>query len=356
MTLHNAFVLHAEVSTWPVMEDDNNSAISQAASQKLLDVISGGVQSEILPSKEDLQKANKSLSSHLPDEGLELENTTKHLLDDVAPGLNASSLSANYYGFVTGGVTPAARIADKIVSVYDQNVSVHLPDQTVATVVEDRALQMLQELLDLDPSVWTGRTFTTGATASNVLGLACGRDAALQLPRVTTTAGQKAQLHNDISEVGILEACIGTAGINRFQVLTTMAHSSLFKAASIVGLGRANVIDIGQALDPLKFDFEKLVEKVQAPQTATILVVSCGEVNTGRFATDGGDEMQQLRHICDRNNIWMHVDGAFGIFGRALELGVEFDAVKRGCEGLDLADSITGDAHKLLNVVSRSES
>lgn len=336
------------------MEDENELAISREASQRLLDVISGGLHSDVLPTKEDLQRANTSLSQHLPDQGLGLENTTKHLLDDVAPGLNAASLSANYYGFVTGGVTPAARIADHIVSTYDQNVQVHLPDQTIATTLEDRALQMLQELLDLDPTVWTSRTFTTGATASNVLGLACGRDAALQPPRITTGAWQQIKIQDEISEIGLLEAC-RRASILRFRVLTTMPHSSLLKAASITGLGRAQVVDIAQAKDPLKFDFEKLVNMAQAHQTATILVVSCGEVNTGRFATEGRGEMQQLRHICDRHNIWMHVDGAFGVFGRALEPGLEFDAIKRGCEGLELADSITGDAHKLLNVVSWSE-
>lgn len=336
-----------------MMEDENNIAISQVVSQRLLNVLSSGVHSDVLPTKEDLQRASTSLSRHLPDKGLGLEETTKHLLDDVAPGLNASSQSANYYGFITGGVTPAARIADNIVSTYDQNVQVHLPDQTIATAVEDRALQMLQELLDLDPSVWIGRTFTTGATASNVLGLACGRDAALQPPRVATTARPLVQIHSDISEIGILDAC-RRASIARFQVLTTMPHSSLLKAASIIGLGRAHVVNIGQAEDPLKFDFEKLVAEACAHQTASILVVSCGEVNTGRFATEGLDEMQQLRHICDKYNIWMHVDGAFGIFARALQPGVEYDTIKRGCEGLELADSITGDAHKLLNVVSRS--
>ena len=333
------------------MEKENDISISQTASQRLLTVIADGAERNVLPSKEDLQKAVTSLSQHLPDQGLVLEKTTKHLLDDVVPGLNAASLSPNYYGFVTGGVTPAARIADNIVSTYDQNVQVHLPDQTVATIVEDRALQMLQELLDFDPSVWKSRTFTTGATASNVLGLACGRDAALQPPHVATRASSSTECYSEISEIGILDAC-RKASIQHFQVLTTRPHSSLLKAASIIGLGRANVIDVGQAEDPLKFDFEKLVDKAQAYQTASILVVSCGEVNTGRFATDGFDEMQQLRHICDKYNIWMHVDGAFGIFGRALEPGLEFETIKRGCEGLEVADSITGDAHKLLNVVS----
>jgi len=81
------------------------------------------------------------------------------------------------------------------------------------------------------------------------------------------------------------------------------------------------------------------------------VVISCGEVNTGHFATAGIQQLQQLRKLCDQYGSWLHVDGAFGIFGRILDEDVsEFASITRGCEGLDLADSITGDAHKLLNV------
>lgn len=41
---------------------------------------------------------------------------------------------------------------------------------------------------------------------------------------------------------------------------------------------------------------------------------------------------------------------AFGLFARILDESPEFEAVRQGAEGLELADSITGDAHKLLNV------
>lgn len=41
---------------------------------------------------------------------------------------------------------------------------------------------------------------------------------------------------------------------------------------------------------------------------------------------------------------------AFGLFARILDESPEFETVRRGTEGVELADSITGDAHKLLNV------
>ena len=58
----------------------------------------------------------------------------------------------------------------------------HLPRESVATIVEDAALSMLLQLFDLSEGEGEGkggvlgRTFTTGATGSNILGLACGRE------------------------------------------------------------------------------------------------------------------------------------------------------------------------------------
>lgn len=43
---------------------------------------------------------------------------------------------------------------------------------------------------------------------------------------------------------------------------------------------------------------------------------------------------------------------AFGIFARALESTPEFEKIRGLASGLELADSITVDGHKLLNVVS----
>jgi hypothetical protein len=45
-------------------------------------------------------------------------------------------------------------------------------------------------------------------------------------------------------------------------------------------------------------------------------------------------------------------DTAFGIFVRALPETREYETLRELSSGLELADSIAGDAHKLLNVVS----
>ena len=264
-------------------------------------------QTPTLPSQEAVQEAAAAIIKDLSNsEGLGVDKLADHLLHDIVKGLNGSSLSANYYGFVTGGVTPAARIADNLVTLYDQNVCVHLPEQSVATVVEHHAIRLFLQLLRFDPSEWIG-SFTTGATACNILGLACGREYVLSK---ACSRDEECDSEGPISvgELGLLEAC-RRADVDNLAVVTTMPHSSLGKAASVVGIGRGSVIDVGQDENPIKFDLQKLEVALKLSKTACIVVISCGEVNTGSYATQGLKDVQAIRSLCNTYGAWLHVDG-----------------------------------------------
>ncbi|EFX03194.1 pyridoxal-dependent decarboxylase [Grosmannia clavigera kw1407] len=280
----------------------------------------------------------------------------EHIVDTVVPALNGQNRSGRYFGFVTGSTLPVAEAADNVVSALDQNVAVHLADETVATAVEDAALRMLLDVLELGPASegesatsttpWTGRTFTTGATASNVLALALGREAVVNA-RLKTP--------DSVATLGLLAAC-RKADLSDVRILTSMAHSSLYKAASIVGLGRAAVVDMpASAAEPWRLDVAAVERALVAARAAGdhvvhIIAVSAGEVNTGRFATAGKGDMQRLRMLVDTYGAWLHVDGAFGLFARALPHTDEFARLREHADGLELADSITADGHKVLNV------
>lgn len=252
-----------------------------------------------LPSSSAIQSAESSLPS--PDSPSYLSSTAPedvvtHITADILPALTGQARSSRYYGFVTGGTLPVAQWADMVVSQMDQNVQVHLPAQTVATALEDSALGMLAALLGLG-DVFGGRTFTTGGTGCNVLGLACGREAILKVKG------------GDVGELGLLGAC-AEVGIREIQVLTSAGHSSLSKAASVVGLGRQSVKELRVSEDePWKLDIDAVEEHLKRPGTASIIAISAGEVNTGRFAVNGKEDMQKLRALADEYGAWIHVDG-----------------------------------------------
>ncbi|PHH83190.1 hypothetical protein CDD83_3037 [Cordyceps sp. RAO-2017] len=123
------------------------------------------------------------------------------------------------------------------------------------------------------------------------------------------------------------------------------------KAASIVAIGRRQVKQLPRsAAQPWKLDLDAVERELRRPGVVSIIAVSVGDVNTGGYALDGIDEWTRLRELADRYGAWVHADGAFGIFARVLGSGSEHASLRRRTEGIHLADSITVDGHKILNV------
>lgn len=124
-----------------------------------------------LPEPAAVQSTTAALPASLPDTGLGTTGSVNYILNSILPGCLQAQNGANYFGFVIGGVTPAAHLADILGGSYDENVQVTLPGQTASTAVEARVLELVLDLMSVPREKFQGRTITTGATASNVLGL-----------------------------------------------------------------------------------------------------------------------------------------------------------------------------------------
>ncbi|CAE6446321.1 unnamed protein product [Rhizoctonia solani] len=279
---------------------------------------------------EDIQNALTALPKTVPLSGLGTERSLKFVRENIMPGLATGQAGPRYYGFVTGGVLPAAQAGDFLTTIYDQNSASSLAEQTVSAAVEDRTLEMVLDLFDLPRDRFTARTLTTGATASNVLAMTCGRDYAVR----TATGNQEHSVAED-----------GFAGIT-VQVLCDRPHVSTVKAAAIVGIGRSNVVDVGSPdgkgidLNTLEARLSEYAASFERDRKVAFVVLSFGEVNTGEFSPN----VVEVRRICDKYNIWLHIDAAFGAFARIVP-ELSFMA-----KNLELADSITSDGHKWFNV------
>ena len=133
----------------------------------------------------------------------------------------------------------------------------------------------------------------------------------------------------------------------RPAILTSAdSHYSIARAAGVLGIGTQNVIKV--PLDPRRrMDWTKIPDILQQSRdrglTPFCVVASSGATPTGSF-----DELRRISEICKRENLWLHVDGAHG--ASAL-----FSAQhRRLVAGLDLADSVTWDAHKMMFVPALS--
>ncbi|KAJ6261068.1 hypothetical protein Dda_3733 [Drechslerella dactyloides] len=272
-----------------------------------------------------------------------LQGVVNDLIENVLPGVFAQS-HPNFYGFVTGGVLPPALLADFMVSLMDLNVMVHLPNDSIHTTIEHHTIQMLCDMFHLPRWMAPGSAITTGATASNILGLACAREWTLT----------RTEPNLSVARRGFAQACQRAGLTSGIGILCASPHSSLKKAASIVGLGSDNVIDIADPQTPWDFNLENL-EGLLAKQKDTrwIVVGQLGEVNTGQFMS----RLPAIRRLCDKYNSWLHIDAAFGLPARCVKAYdkptedlANWDRIFNWCNGVELADSIASDGHKLMNV------
>lgn len=124
------------------------------------------------------------------------------------------------------------------------------------------------------------------------------------------------------------------------KVMHVKSHFSIIKAASIIGIGKKNCLEISNSSNLLEFDLKKLELLLKTYKnnnnTGVIIVIGFGEVNTGHFSS----QILHIRKLCDKYDAWLHVDAAFGIMSRISPI---YDNLSKN---LELADSITADAHK----------
>ncbi|WVW78763.1 hypothetical protein I302_100725 [Kwoniella bestiolae CBS 10118] len=290
-----------------------------------------------VPSSSSIESTLSSLPTSLFEKGVGTSETTSYLIDKVLPGILQAQNGPRYYGFVTGGVTPAAQLADILSTSYDENVQVNLHQQTASTAIEQRTLELILDLLDIKRSVFMGRTITTGATASNTLGLACARDHLL---------AQSPHLPKGYSWARDGPPTSPTLPSPPIVILSLHPHFSISKAASLVGLGGGpKVIQtvLSDPEDELSFDLEKLEERLKVEKEVGRGVIVCyglGEVNTGGF----GRNLDKVAELSREYGAWLHVDGAFGGFAGLMPELSEYT------KHMDKADSLTLDGHKWLNV------
>lgn len=254
----------------------------------------------------------QALGDALPRRGQPASEVLEQL-DKIGSQGTVASAGPRYFGFVTGGAVPASLAANWLAAAWDQNAFSEA-SSPIGAAVESVALRWVLELLDLPET--SGAAFVTGATMANFAALAAARRSVLLA-------------HGwDVDRTGL------HGGPEITLVAGEQAHATLFKAFGMLGLGRERAIRV-----PVDGQGRMRVDALPNIAGPAIVCTQVGNVNTGAFDPVGA--------ICDavkQEGVWVHVDGAFGLWARASpQLGAPV-------EGIERADSWATDAHKWLNV------
>jgi glutamate/tyrosine decarboxylase-like PLP-dependent enzyme len=123
---------------------------------------------------------------------------------------------------------------------------------------------------------------------------------------------------------------------------STQSHHSFVKAARFCGLGTDAVREI-KTDTKFKMSVEDLAEQIEIDRrngfTPFFIAATAGTTNGGMI-----DDLAAIGEIALEENLWFHADAAWG--GAAAFV----PEIQQLLKGIELADSITFDAHKWLSV------
>jgi glutamate/tyrosine decarboxylase-like PLP-dependent enzyme len=245
-------------------------------------------------------------------EGPQASEEAIDLLDRVGSPATVASAGGRYFGFVTGSALPATVAANWLAGAWDQSAAFGV-SSPVAVKLERIATRWVADLLGL-PAESRGAC-VTGTTMANVTALAAARHAIL------TKAGW------DVEGQGLFGAPPITV------VVGEEAHSSLYRALGLLGLGRDRVVTV-----PVDGQGRMRADAMPELDAPAIVCTQAGNVNTGGF-----DPVAEFSTKAHASGSWVHVDGAFGLWAAAAPQRAHLVA------GVGEADSWATDCHKWLN-------
>jgi len=188
-----------------------------------------------------------------------------------------------------------------------------------ATELEERVCDWLRQMMDL-PADFRGHINDTASTSS-LVALAAARHRLPVDARVRGLAGRP-----DVPPL-VLYA-------------SDQAHSSIDKAAIVLGIGQENVRRVESDAD-FRLSVPALADAVARDRAAGRLPLAV-VATVGSTSTTSVDPVPAIADLCAREGIWLHVDAAYA---GAAAICPEYRALM---PGIERADSLVVNPHKWL--------
>lgn len=265
------------------------------------------------------------LDGSLPEAGEEPERILERFTADVLPHPMGNG-HPRFFGWVNSPPAPIGAIAELLAGAMGPSCA---GGDHAAIYLERCALRWLMELIGF-PTEGSMGILVSGGSMASLTGLAVARH------RAALKDGW-----ND-RELGLQSLPDGSGRRPLTFYLSSEGHTTLRKAAELLGLGGATVRTV-----PVDADFRMNVPDLRAAiqsDRAAGLRPFCVVASAGTVATGAIDPLDQIADICAAEGLWLHVDGAYGAVGV-----LDSDVAPRFA-GMERADSLAIDPHKWLSV------
>jgi glutamate/tyrosine decarboxylase-like PLP-dependent enzyme len=251
------------------------------------------------------------LPAHGRPDGELLDEATRLVLDH-----SLHNGHPRFWGYVTSSAAPLGALGDLLAATVNANCGA-FGLAPVAAEMERQTLAWIAELIRYPSDA--GGVLVSGGNMANF---------------VAVLAARKARLPWNVRQEGM-------RGPRARIYATHETHTWIHKAADLFGFGHDALAWI-DAIDQ-RMDVSALVRQIAADRAEGhhpfLVVASAGTVSTGAV-----DPIRAIAEVRDKENLWLHVDGAYGGFAAALP-----DA-PADLHALALADSVAIDPHKWMYV------
>ncbi|UIJ41890.1 putative pyridoxal-dependent aspartate 1-decarboxylase [Vibrio kanaloae] len=295
----------------------------------------------IVAEEKPLREIEKDFSNaHIPEQPEFVSEHTEHLLDSlVSHSVHTSSPS--FIGHMTSALPYFLMPLSKIMIALNQNL-VKIETSKAFTPLERQVLGMLHRLIYQDNDQFYSRwmhsanhslgAFCSGGTIANITALWVARNNALKaqgsFKGVEKEGLFKAMKHYDYEGLAIL--------------VSERGHYSLKKAADVLGIGQEGLVSVKTdndnriCTDDLRLKIKQLKQNKIKPFA---VIGVAGTTETGNI-----DPLRNIAKVCAESDCHFHVDAAWG--GATLMSNNH----RHLLDGIELADSVTIDAHKQLYI------
>ena len=250
--------------------------------------------------------------AELPREASDLGEVYREFADYIAP-YATGNVHPGFMGWVHGGGTAVGMLAEMLAAGLNANLGGrdHIPIE-----VERQIAEWTREMFGF-PQGASG-IFVTGTSMANLMAVLVARTAAL---------GQIVRRQGVGGEGALLTAYASTA-----------AHGCVKKAMDLAGFGsdalRSMRVDSSHRVDVAEMRAQ-IARDREIGLKPFLVVGSAGTVDVGAI-----DDLDALSQLCREEDLWFHVDGAYGA------LGVLSPTLAPRLKGMENADSIALDFHK----------
>ncbi len=258
-----------------------------------------------------------TFSGPLPEEGTPLERILDDLPHDVFDHLTYNA-HPRFFGYITAGASLVGAIGDFLAAVANPNVGLWRL-APAASEIELQVVRWTAEILGLPLDV--AGVLVSGGNLANLVCLAAARD------RMAERYGVDARKQG----VGALRLRVYAS--DQVHLATTKGCGLLGVGSDSVrliptdGAGRMQVGELARAI----------AEERAAGLQPMAVVATAGSVGIGAI-----DPLAAMAELCAREDLWFHVDGAYGGYAALAPEG------RAKLHGIERADSVALDPHKWL--------